>query len=476
MSTSTNYPRLLLLGGIPPHLSKTEALERHLRELAPTVSVLRWHSTDGPSNTAILQFASAGTAAEALERLEGVSYLSDAFVKQHEESHPLGALPKGGGGGGGATGGAAPRPMTNSSVAHRLIKGALGAQRHKIGAAARDDPASTGSGYLRPNAPLPRASSQDSFASSWRSSGADSPSGEGGSLSHRSSGSGGGRPGDWRGASGGEGFGAGGGPLTSSSSISSTRAPSSSLGHTEPRRAVIDEPQRGPRTEGVWERGKIVSFLSVASPVFVPPTIEGGVASAGAAAMPSGAPRMVAGTHPAAAGAAGGGGGARQAAVKALEAAKAAAKSEARAKAVALSRQARKDLTPEDLAEAASALALTDDLQKGEWAEWADEEEEEGGEEEVEEKGVGGGGGGQNHSNKGPPFQPSLQHPTASAAAAAPPGSSVARKPLRLSADTVERASFVPTSTPFVPPAQPWTAKVNVASAEFVPGWVQRQY
>ena len=141
------YSRLLCLHDVPAHLRSSERLLEHLQgalTASAGLKVLRWHA----ESTAILYVPSTAVVAEALGSLDGVTRLSEAFRHAHEASHPLGALPTGGSSGG-------PRPATDASVAGRLIRGALGPQRNKMGAAARTDPASTGSGYLRPNAPLP---------------------------------------------------------------------------------------------------------------------------------------------------------------------------------------------------------------------------------------------------------------------------------------------------------------------------------
>lgn len=61
----------------------------------------------------------------------------------------------------------AARPPSDTSVASRLIRGALGAQRHMLGGRAPpSDPASTGAGYLRPVAPLPERGA--AALASWR--------------------------------------------------------------------------------------------------------------------------------------------------------------------------------------------------------------------------------------------------------------------------------------------------------------------
>jgi hypothetical protein len=151
------YACYAVLHHVPAPLQSTDALASFLTAELPAGSrckVARWHDDD----VAILHFGSAAAAALACSTLDGTRRLDEAFRRVHEEEHPLGPLPPGsaaaGGGGGGGGGAPASRPLKDATVANRLIRGALGPQRHKLGGE-RTDPASTGSGYLRPNAPLP---------------------------------------------------------------------------------------------------------------------------------------------------------------------------------------------------------------------------------------------------------------------------------------------------------------------------------
>jgi len=437
MSASSNlvfsdvYARLIVLRGIQPNLSTTGSLEAFLRKILSTASVLRWHDPQ----TAILQFPSANSAAQALTQLEGASRLSETFRKMHEGSSPLGALPTshlGGGGGAFTSSGDASvsssRPVTDTAVANRLIKGALGAQRNKLGPAARDDPAATGSAYLRSSAaPLPRAGGVHDSLSTWRNEGGEGSSsssarGRGESL--------------WRSVD--SGAASSGVPPPSSDA----KRPISSFAGSgnEPRRGGGGgEVNRGggasamgksSRTEGVWERGKIVSSLSPNSAPFV---VSGGQKSA-VTATPSGSSILGEALSPIS-----------ESTDKSATVSAALVKAAAAAAKQQRLKEKQQPLSAQDLLQATSALAISHESQHGQtWAEWADEDDNE----EVKKGGINA----PKVPTQGPPLPSAPLNP-------------LPRKPLKLSAAAIASASFVPPST--------WLEKVNVAEAGFVPSWLQ---
>jgi hypothetical protein len=192
------YSNILVLRKIPAPLRTSSSLEEWIKIEAgyasEGASVLRWHDDD----TAIVSFCEPLAATAALPLLLGAGRLGERFREAHEASHPFGALPKlsasvAASGVIPATtpitssntnavaarlrqealmpsplAPAAARPLSDTSVASRLIRGALGPQRHVLGGGrvAPSDPASTGAGYLRPVAPLPERGS--GALASWR--------------------------------------------------------------------------------------------------------------------------------------------------------------------------------------------------------------------------------------------------------------------------------------------------------------------
>jgi hypothetical protein len=179
---SARYAQLLVVRKVSAPLRATGALSAWLRDLGVEASsFLRWHD----DATAVIQFPSARAAAAALPLISGAGRLGEVFRKAHEASHPQGALP--------AldavedddddedalsaslatsslarSAAAEPAGRRDFSVASRLIRGALGSQRHVVGGIAPANSsaalATSGAGYLRPVAPLPERPA----AGSWR--------------------------------------------------------------------------------------------------------------------------------------------------------------------------------------------------------------------------------------------------------------------------------------------------------------------
>jgi hypothetical protein len=147
MALNPAYACYAVIHHIPTGLQSAGALSAFLtQELGGTRhKVARWDTEE----TAIVHFHTPAAAAAACSALDGTTRLDEAFRRAHEEGHPLGSLPSGalssGGGGGGGM---------DTTVANRLIRNSLGARRHNLGGD-RSTPAATGSGYLKPNAPLP---------------------------------------------------------------------------------------------------------------------------------------------------------------------------------------------------------------------------------------------------------------------------------------------------------------------------------
>lgn len=179
---SASYAQLLVVRKVSAPLRAPGALSAWLRELGVEASsFLRWHD----DATALIQFPSARAAAAALPLISGAGRLGEVFRKAHEASHPQGPLP--------AldaaeddddevdtlssslatsslarSAAAEPAGRRDFSVASRLIRGALGSQRHVVGGIAPANSsaalATSGAGYLRPVAPLPERPA----AASWR--------------------------------------------------------------------------------------------------------------------------------------------------------------------------------------------------------------------------------------------------------------------------------------------------------------------
>lgn len=153
----------LLVSKVPTNLRNGGGLESWvLRAIAnpELLQGIRWHSNDA----AILIFTNARAAADARSSLRHdamqVSYMKESFRYVHERDHPMGALP------------APTRSGTDSQVAKRLIKHALGPQQRpsaspssssgrspRVGTTGDAPSAVSQAAYLRPVPDLPSARS-----------------------------------------------------------------------------------------------------------------------------------------------------------------------------------------------------------------------------------------------------------------------------------------------------------------------------
>jgi len=155
---------ICVCSGIPAFLRSGDKLDDWLSRQIPTlpVTTVRWHD----DATALLVMQTPSSATAACEKLKTVApagmsvrICNDAFRKRHEAASLLGPLPP------------PSRPDTDSAVASRFIRAALGSTRGRGAPAAA---AATQAAYLRPEqtaAPI-KTSASDAALSWRRSSGA----------------------------------------------------------------------------------------------------------------------------------------------------------------------------------------------------------------------------------------------------------------------------------------------------------------